>query len=228
MAAIQSIDELRKALSTNLVLGDKGLKEKFDILAISLFNNFQIKKGDRYYWMTELEFYLYHDGHKDIITYPRACAAGTWFFHASGVDITFESKVKFSEHPRNHKQMPFLTKDAVFGGILLRGIKPVEMDGKPISGPMNVCDELFDRFDAFAAPSNFPNIVEASEPRGVIFKNGSPEKRYGLNINAEKKVHDILSYNYSGIDLEHLSETELVKMYKNYFNEGYRYFASNQ
>ena len=225
---IKTIDDLRDELSRNLVLDEDGLNKKFNRLATSLFNNFQIKKGERRYWMTELEFYLFHDEHRDIITYPRRCKAGMWFFHASGVDITFESKVEYKENPRSHKWMPYLTKDAVFGGILLRGIKPIEMDGETINGPMKVCDELFDRFDALAAPSDFPMIVEASEPRVTSIKNGCPEKRFGLNKNAEKKVHDILSYNYGGIDLEQLSESELVTSYTTYFDAGYRYFASAQ
>lgn len=226
MDMIRTIEELRKALSTDLVKNDAGLNNKFSLLANSLFNNFQIKKGERYYWMTEVEFYLYHDGHKDIITYPRECKAGMWFFHASGVDISFESKVEFKENARNKKMMPYLTKDAVFGGILLRGIVSVDQDASPVNGPMKVCDELFDRFDALSAPKDFPRIIEATKTRDVVFKDGFPDKRYGLNPYAEKKVESILLYNYSDIDTGQLTKDELVKGYKTYLEAKNRFVAS--
>lgn len=226
MDMIRTIEGLRTALSTDLVKTETELNDKFSLLAKSLFNNFQIMKGERFYWMTEVEFYLYHDGHRDIITYPRNCEAGMWFFHASGVDISFESKVEFKENERNHKLMPYLTKDAVFGGILLRGVVLAESNATPVSGPMKVCDELFDLFDAFAAPTNFPQIVEATVPRNVAFKKGFPEKRYGLNPNPAKKVQDILSYNYSDIDAEQLTKDELVKGYEDYLVAKYRFIAS--
>ena len=198
-------------------------KGKFLGLANYLMNNFQIKKGDRLYWMTDIEFYVYTDSHRDIITYPRNCEAGRWFFHPSGVDITFKSKVDFKEHPKKHQLMPFLTKDAVFGGILIRGIIPASEGASSIDGPMKVCDELFDQFDAFAMPDDFPRIVAAKESRGV---QATPDKegRYGLKDNAIEKVKSI-RYNYSGIDENHFKDGDLEAGYSEYLKAEYHFKA---
>lgn len=213
--------ELIKALSTPVDLIQKGVG-KFEELAKALMNNFQIKKGDNRYWMTDIEFYVYTDSHRDIITYPRNCEAGRWFFHASGVDISFKSNVEFKEHPKKHQMMPFLTKDAVFGGILIRGIVR-DFDGAPIDGPMKVCDELFDQFNAFYPPADFPLIVTAKESRHVQVIPDE-DGRYGLKDNAIEKVKSI-RYNYSGIDGMHFKEGDLEEGYSKYLKAKYRFKA---
>lgn len=81
----------------------------------------KIVKGSQEYYITDIEFYLYCEGHKDIITYPRKCEAGEWFFNGSGVDISFASNVEF----QNAKAK--LSDNSFFGGILLRGIKRLKI-----------------------------------------------------------------------------------------------------
>ncbi len=219
---INSIEELKVKLSAPQAL-ISNRDEEFANLAESLMRNFRIKKGeDQLYWITDLEFYIYTDSHRDIITYPRNCEAGRWFFHASGVDISFESEVRMEPHPNTHKQKPYLDKTAVFGGILIRGI--IDNDGTlPINGPMNVCDALFDQFNAFGTLDNFPQIKEASIPRNVQVV---PDKkgRYGLNNDPEKKVKSIL-YNYSGIDESYITRQELIAAYREYFDAKYHFLA---
>ncbi len=213
--------ELIKALSTPKDLIQEG-GGKFEELAKALMNNFQIKKGDKLYWMTDIEFYIYTDSHRDIITYPRNCEAGRWFFHASGVDISFKSKVELKEHPK-HQMMPFLTKDAVFGGILIRGIVRDLTGAAPVDGPMKVCDELFDQFNAFYPPADFPLIVPAKESRNAQV---IPDKdgRVGLKDNAIEKVKSI-RYNYSGIDETHFKDGDLEAGYSKYLKAEYRFRA---
>ena len=121
---INSIEELKVKLSDPKALVSN-LEEEFANLAKSLMTNFQIKKGDNRYWVNEVEFYLFTDDHQDIITYPRRCEAGRWYFHASGVDITFRSSFP-DETPETLKLKPFLAKGAVFGGILIREIVLVD------------------------------------------------------------------------------------------------------
>lgn len=216
--SIRTIDELKDVLSKpeDLI---KSEVDEFHDLAEDIINNFQIKKGDKRYWMTDIEFYVYSDSHRDIITYPRNCEAGRWFFHASGVDLSFKSKVIIRSHPKSHKQLPFLTEEAVFGGILLRGITPVDHLAGEVAGPMKVCDELFDHFDAFRTPTDFPRIVAALSPRNVTVNSAV---RYGLNPSAEKKIRDLLSYNYSGHEL---TEDVLIEEYGKYREKGYRFQA---
>ena len=222
---METIKELKDALSApeRRVKKPEEVFNEFMGFATSLMKNFQIEKGDNRYWMTDIEFYIYTDSHRDIITYPRNCEAGRWFFHASGVDISFKSKVELKEHPKKRQMMPYLTKDAVFGGILIRKIV---MDGNPsieAPGPIKVIDELFDQFDAFDKPGDFPKIVEAKESRGVRVIPDE-DGRYGLKDNAIEKVKSI-RYNYIGIDETHFKEGDLEAEYSKYLKAKYRFKA---
>ena len=73
----------------------------------------------------------------------------------------------------------YLTKDAVFGGILIRGIEPVEHLDVPEDAIL-----MFDGFDAFGQAEDFPQI-EACAPRHI--KLSAPIQRKGLSIDSEKK-----------------------------------------
>ena len=219
---INSIEELKVKLSDPKALVSN-LEEEFANLAKSLMTNFQIKKGDNRYWVNEVEFYLFTDDHQDIITYPRRCEAGKWFFHASGVDITFKSSFP-NETSETLKQKPFLAKGAVFGGVLIREIVPVDDPKRKIFGPIKVCDELFDQFDAFGELKHFPEIVPAGEEREVKLEKGLARK--GFSSDDEKKVQSILKYNYSGYDEKAFPENILIERYKHYREEGlYRFKA---
>ena len=141
---------------------------EFERIADALFNRFAIRKGDRLYRFVEIEFYhnLTDPAPIDSITYPRTSAAGQFFFHQSGVDLTFLSHRSGSE-PR-------------FGGILIRSIRH---DDRFILGPYKVMDELFDSFDAFGRVSGFPEIVE--HVRGDRVK---PYKTTRWNIKPKEKA----------------------------------------
>lgn len=123
---------------------------RFKDIADILMNKCCISKNDKKYEIVEIEFYLFTPDHQDVITYPRKISAGQWFFHPSGVDLTFES---------NHEH---------FGGILIRGIKRLSprVEGDKcqllIMGPQKCIDELWDNFDAFNNDKvEYPHISEA-------------------------------------------------------------------
>lgn len=127
----------------------KSIPNYFNEVANLLMNNCVISKGDIRYEIVEIEFYLCSKFHPDVITYPRKLKAGQWFFHQSGVDLTFES-----------------TSKDQFGGILIRGINRLtpraEGDNRPllILGPQKCVDELWGTFDAFGVDaSDYPVIV---------------------------------------------------------------------
>jgi len=131
-------------LKNLLSLEGQNIPEQFDIIAKELFQNCQIVKGDKVYDFWEIEFYYFNQSHKDVIAYPRTTNAGLWFFHVSGVDITFQS-----------------VDGEFYGGILIRGIK--ERDGEIISGPVRCVDKLFDVFDIEDETFNItvmPKIVD--------------------------------------------------------------------
>ena len=92
-----------------------------------------------------------------------------------------------------------------------------------MSGPIKVCDELFDQFNALGGRVYFPKIVTAPKKRGV---EPTKESRYGFSKDDKAKVHSILSYNYRGYDEKAFPENELVKEYEKYRKEGlYRFKA---
>ena len=219
-------EELKTKLENpkDLVKGKLLDEKKCKALAHALMTEFWIRKGSQHYWITDLEFYIYTDSHRDIITYPRSCEAGCWFFHDSGVDITFKSTMEFAKHPKNKKSKPKLTKDSVFGGILIRGIKPEEPLNLPdgaiydFKGPWKSRTELFRCVDALNPDSSFPQLEPASRENKSVVK--ALDHRDGFPENAKEKVKSI-RYNYSY--WEGISEEELADKYEFYRTKPYHY-----
>lgn len=117
-------------------------------IAKALLNRFCIVKGNETYRFAEIEFYhnKYDPKNSTRKTYDRGVLSeGKWFFHPSGVDITFASD--------NNN----------YGGILVRTIIK-EGEKKFVCGPQNVVCELFDAFDAIEPLQNFPHIEIYKHP----------------------------------------------------------------
>lgn len=132
-----NIQKLKELLET---IPKEDYYDYFGKIAKILMNQCYIQKGDTEYQIIEIEFYLYTPTHTDVITYPREIEAGRWFFHQSGVDLTFKS---------NRYE---------FGGILIRGLKNLK-NGKMILGPLNCVNVLWDEFDAFTPTvEDYPQI----------------------------------------------------------------------
>lgn len=165
------MNELKEILSVTSEVESQGHFEK---IASELMRNYIICKGNKKYRIVEIEFYRFSSDNPDVITYPRDMKAGRWFFHQSGVDITFESK------GIEEKGKAFDVKsDACFGGILLRGLCELDsaksnvaksdMTGRTegyIFGPVRCVNELWDDFDAFSPscnPSEYPVIRRCGE-----------------------------------------------------------------
>ncbi|MBA4303568.1 MAG: hypothetical protein C0424_05030 [Sphingobacteriaceae bacterium] len=94
---------------------------------LMLGHTWQVK--NRSFHFTEIEFYSKSvDGGGDPYTHGHAeqQKSNTWYFHGSGIDITFGD-----EH--------------TYGGILIRGIKYYDKEGKAhyVSGPIRVATEIF-------------------------------------------------------------------------------------
>ena len=219
-----TVEKLKEYLSPSWLFdGKASLDNKFKTLAEILISQFWIRKGDHHYWMNDIEFYLFSDIHKDIITYPRNCNAGSWCLHPSGVDICFKSNIKKDKSPKNNRWLPRLTPDSFFGGILVRGIEPVEPLAIPkgaiivFDGPWKSCDELFDVFDAFAPDKAFPLL----EPSNTIRVLGDLKvcKREGFTDDVKKKVASIKTY-YSDM---YLLDSELEAAYTDYKEKKYHF-----
>lgn len=142
--------QLRDRIEYLACLQDKTeILTEFKEAAELLMNLCSIQKGGKEYEVVDIEFYMYNYQHPDVITYSRVMEMGRWFFHPSGVDLTFHSTLD------------------TFGGILIRGIRNVNDDNDQILGPQKCVDALWDNFNAFDSQSDteYPIISSVANPR---------------------------------------------------------------
>lgn len=166
---MEAIEELKRLLSSSGKSYAESYFDYFKRITEILMNNCVVSKGDNRYEIVEIEFYLFTSDHQDVITYPRKLSAGKWFFHQSGVDLTFRS---------DEKQ---------FGGILIRGIRNIGT-GKLTLGPQNCVNLLWDNADAFRINKDeYPTIVEYPEK---LDENIRSFPRW-ISVNDEKKAEKI-------------------------------------
>jgi hypothetical protein len=221
MGMLYEFNDLKNLLSMRGVESEKDIEQRFSDIAEVLLNKTAIRKGERLYFLTDIEFYWFSKNHKDTITYPRNCNAGDWFFHNSGVDIAFDSYVSTSV--RNGKRRPILDGTERFGGILIRGMKPetnwfTDGEVKTFDGPYKAVDELFDQFSAIETPSDFPILVPYNHSGNI---QTSPRTNLLVRKTAEDKVSGILGDNYYDAE-QHLQE--LTDSFNLYLSKPYRYY----
>lgn len=165
------------------------INEIFEAIAKKIINEYHIQKNGIYYDLLEIELYYFDKNHLDIITYPRTTEKGLWFFHSSGVDVSFKSICK-----DNFKK----TSDAddnFFGGILIRSL--LKNKNTVIAGPLKCTWELFDAFDAFSfSPKELPVITKKESDskfniykteRRIPYNEDNLEANYGKNYNNFKE-----------------------------------------
>lgn len=210
-------DSLRNEILQN------GYQKTFDKIAKILLNKVAIRKGKKIFYIKDIEFYLYENNHRDIVTYPRICKAGQWFFHPSGIDISFESSVDVKSNDYELFQ-PILREDAFFGGVLIRAIYPADKAPADackynLDGPHKVEWALFDSFDAFNEVTDFPHLIECEhkiEPiKKDVRKNLKPKEN-----DYRKKIETILNSYYEDSPV---SIDEWINVYKCFENKTYRY-----
>lgn len=181
--------QLRDRIEYLACLQDKNeILTEFKEAAELLMDLCSIQKGEKEYEIVDIEFYMYNSQHPDVITYPRVMDMGRWFFHSSGVDLTFHST------PNR------------FGGILIRGIRNVNDDNDQILGPQKCVDALWDNFNAFdnQYDTEYPIISSAANtrseeiiqcPRWISVPKGRTEidriKEWKERINKITRVPDV-------------------------------------
>lgn len=180
---------------------NKAIAKIYDAIAKKLFNEYHIKKGDSTYDFLEIEFYYFDDKHPDVITYERNLSKGQWFFHDSGLDISFESFCPKDETEKSNNQ------NVYYGGILIRSL--IRNDKKIFTGPQKCTWELFDTFNAFdPCPTRFPIIEKKSADQQVdIYKT----KRW-INIKDDRAI-----VRFDG----------LYDSYKENLHKDYRYYIKH-
>lgn len=217
--------DLRSKLTKDSLIKGRnngGYQKVFDDIAKILLNKVAICKGEKIFYIKDIEFYLYENNHRDIVTYPRICKAGQWFFHPSGIDISFESSVDVKSNDFELFQ-PILNEDAFFGGVLIRAIYPADKAPSDackynLDGPHKVEWALFDSFDAFNEVTDFPHLIECEHKIEYITKvrkNLKPKEN-----DYRKKIETILNSYYEDSPV---SIDEWINIYKSFEEKTYRY-----
>lgn len=155
-------------------------------------SEYAIKKGGDFYQLVEIEFYWYSPNHPDLSVYPRKSAAGNWFLHPSGVDITLQSDVdKEISELRNEwneakkDQTADYSEKYSYGGILIRTLRKLTTENNSedsksfIVGPWNCSDALFDYLPCDGNTikiSNMLPVIVAKTPDKIMpmLKDGLP------------------------------------------------------
>lgn len=221
------LHDLRSKLTKDSLIKGRnngGYQKVFDDIAKRLLNKVAIRKGEKIFYIKDIEFYLYENNHRDIVTYPRICKAGQWFFHPSGIDISFESSVEVNSNDYELFQ-PILREDAFFGGVLIRAIYPADKAPSDackynLDGPHKVEWALFDSFDAFNEVTDFPHLIECEHKIEYITK---VRKNLKLKENDyRKKIETILNSYYEN---RLISKDEWINVYKCFENKTYRYMV---
>lgn len=183
-----NIEELRKLMCIPANAGKGDIEKRFESIAMELFNNYHIEKRNQEYVFTELEFYFCSKTHPDLITYPRDMEEGRWFFHQSGIDLTFRSS--YSRF-KNKKGVVDMDKDFSFGGILIRGIRNMETL-EEFDGPYKCEWELFDNFDAVnVKPDEWPRLVENKKALEIAPKLS--KRKFSYSDDEKKKKFEELT-----------------------------------
>lgn len=200
----------------------------FTSIANLLLGECVIRNGNKRYAIVEIEFYLYSKNHRDYITYPRDIEAGRWFFHQSGVDLTFKSNDISIKKDTKGKEIITLGSHPQFGGILIRGIyklSPIKEEERYIFGPQKCVNELWDDFNALvSATDEYPIIVEATPKDNIKISNLIRCKRC-ININ-EYRIKKIKEWSERiGVKLfDREIQDYKVEMFDNSDAQRYRFF----
>ena len=127
-AMTQSNEQLKTLLTLKHRKQDDASKD-FDRIAKALMNEWVLRVHDAAYRIGEVEFYLQNADHDDTYTHGHELqkTEGLWYFHASGMDLTFGQ--------------------GGHGGILIRGVLKLSNDGSDqrsryTTGPQNVVREV--------------------------------------------------------------------------------------
>ena len=187
-----TIEELKKLMRISADASKERIMQTFDRIAEVLMNGCVIKSQNEEYRILDFEFYYYNKNHQDISVHPRNSESLCWYINDfGGIDLNFESKINKTIVTKNNKwSFKYeLTKEAYFGGILLRQIQRLS-DNVIFDGPWKVAD-LFRILDATSQRQNNPVLV-IKELQPIDFMK--PEKRYNL-LGSKKDPKAKADYN---------------------------------
>lgn len=159
------------------------VEHSFDRIAHVLFNNYMLVVNNTTYRLIDIEFYYLNETqYKDVYAHrhPEQLTTGKWYFHGSGLDITFGDKV-------NH------------GGILIRAIAKISTHADPnkhfieneIHGPIKVKTEVCSKFNGvFDTNANVFQLQSVDEETKELFPFQEFYKTRRIGLNSAKDPED--------------------------------------
>ena len=202
---MNKIEDFRRLMTLDANMNTNVIGDRFEQIAMMLFESFAIQKGEKKYLFKEIEFYFYNKNHRDII---------------GGIDLNFSCIIKRESRPNSKGKIIekyVLDDSAYFGGILIRQL--ISEDGcEVLNGPW-ACAELFRCYDATGVDRGFPVLVE--HDNGMVGYIRKP--RVNLlrsNQSVEDKVNNIL-YQYH--DNVQSSKETLYQDFINFKDKPYGY-----
>ena len=197
----------------------ESLEKHFNKIAGLLMNRIVLIVNEKQYRFTELEFYFYSPGfHEDpyIHEHKLQLETGHWYFHPSGLDITFGDGI-------NH------------GGILIRGMRRIYAEkGFFISGPLKVVHEIFLSMGNICGHEQVLRLMDTDEMPGeelvrstrIGLKEKEPagfiDKYYRYITFPFEPSHDYAEKTLVAHSM--LNEEKQMKKYsKEEINEGFRW-----
>ena len=192
-----TIEELKSLMRIPADASKDTIMQTFERIAEVLMNGCVIKLQNEEYSIMDFEIYNYNKNHQDISVHPRNSESLCWYINDfGGIDLNFESKINKTIVTKNNKwSFKYeLTKEAYFGGILLRQIQRLS-DNVIFDGPWKVAD-LFRILDATSQiQSNPVLVVRKMSPKEMPqIEFNEPEKRYNL-LGSKKDPKAKADYN---------------------------------
>ncbi len=170
----------------------------FQRIANDLLNHWVLKVEEALYRITEIEFYYKNDkSHNDTYIHGNELQKqkGKWYFHGSGIDLTFG-------------------EGESFGGILIRAIcKVSDKDIKYCYGPLNCILEIFSNLSSIYKPEISFCLIRAKEG---LFEIEKPIQAPRIGLNPEKDP-EMWNKNYRFLVMpkqKHADKTRIIEAMK--------------
>jgi len=171
----------------------------FQRIANDLLNNWVLKVENALYRIAEIEFY-YKKGefHNDTYIHGHDLQKqkGKWYFHGSGIDLTFGD-------------------GEAFGGILIRAICKVnDKEKKYCYGPLNCILEIFSNLSSIYKPEMYFCLIPATEGQ-IEIEKPICAPRVGLNPGKDTVMYNKYYRFLVMPKQKHADKTGIVEAMKN-------------
>lgn len=155
-------------MKIDLSINEASPEMDFKRIATELMNDWVLQVNAKRYRIAEVEFYFVSDKHPDPYTHkhPLQQEMGKWYFHGSGIDITFGN-------------------NNYHGGILLRAIYDCDIK-RYFYGPLNTVAEIFSNFSN-VFEGKFTFMLSPAVPTEFDIEEAISAPRVGLNPNLNQE-----------------------------------------